>query len=206
MTMNADNELLQEKIAMDILTGSMYSLNFLKSITTAVFDPTLESLTVRELYNQWLRKTGFSDIREAPHIPYNFGAIIGYLYCGILLAKENWYDLLPEDKIAGSSPDWGFSTATYFAPQEPCPTIKYAFSRIRNALGHGHILINVPTDIRRDKNDKEDFEKKIALKFHDVNKYKPGDTFDIEITLLGLVTAIKKFHSITYAHVTAKCT
>lgn len=204
--MDPNEDMVQEKIAMDILTGSMYSLNFLKNITTAIFDPKLQSLKVGEIYDQWLRMTGLSEIHETHRIPipYNFGSIIGYLYCGVLLAKEKWFDFLPEDKIDGSSPDWGFSSITYSAPQEPSPTIKYVFKRIRNALGHGHILIDVPIDVQKNESDKYDFEKKITLKFHDENQRKPGDTFDIEITLLGISTAIKKFHSITYPHVTAK--
>jgi hypothetical protein len=205
--MDTDNDLIQEKIAMDVLTGSMYSLNFLKNVTTAIFDPKLDSLKVGEIYEQWLRRTGLSDIYETHRIPipYNFGAIVGYLYCGVLLAKEKWFDLLPEDKIDSSSADWGFSSATYTSPKEPFPTIKYAFRRIRNALGHGHILINFPSNIPKNENDKYDFEKKMTLKFHDENPRNPNDTFDIEITLLGLATAIKKFHSIAYPHVTGKC-
>lgn len=198
-----DNELIQEKLAMDILTSSMYSLNFLKNITVAIFDPELDSLKVGELYAQWLKKCGLSEI-STPHVPYSIGSIIGYLYCGILLAREKWFNLLPEDKIEEANADWGFSSATYYAPQEPSPTIKYAIRRIRNALGHGHILFNVPSDLQNDKNDKDDFERKATLKFHDENPREAEDTFDIEISLLGLATAIKKFHSIAYAHVTAK--
>lgn len=203
MDMNDD---VQEKIAMDILTGSMYSVNFLRNITTAIFDPKLQSLKVGEIYDQWLRMTGLSEIHDKQRIPipYNYGAIIGSLYCGVLLAKEKWFDLLPEDKIDGSSPDWGFSSIKCTAPQEPAPTIKYVFKRIRNALGHGNILIDVPVNVQKNRSDKYDFEKKVTLKFHDENIRKPGDTFDIEITLFELSTAIKKFHSITYPHVTGK--
>jgi len=204
--MDASEDVLQEKLAMDILTGSMYSLNFLKNITTAIFDPKLQSLTVAEAYDQWLRMTRLSEVHETQRIPipFNLGAIIGYLYCGVLLAKGKWFDLLPEDKIEGSSPDWGFSSITYSAPQEPSPTIKYVFKRIRNALGHGHILIDIPSDLPKNKSDRYDFEKKITMKFHDENQRKPGDTFDIQITLFGLSTAVKKFHSIAYPHVTTK--
>ncbi|MGD0283485.1 MAG: HEPN family nuclease [Dissulfurispiraceae bacterium] len=204
--MGTNEDTVQEKVAMAILTGSMYSLNFLKNITTAIFDPKLQLLTVSEIYDQWLRMTGLSKIHETHHIPipYNFGSIFGGLYCGVLLAKEKWFDLLPEDKIDGSSADWGFSSIKYSAPQEPSPTIKYVFKRIRNALGHGHIFIDVPIGVQKNEKDKDDFEKTITLKFHDENQRKPGDTFDIEITLFGLYTAIKKFHSIAYSHVTEK--
>jgi len=201
--MENDNDLIQEKMAMDIVTGSLYSLNFLRNITTAIFDPNKKSLKLEEIYEQWLKMRGFPQSYKTP-IPYNPGSITGYIYCGILLAKEKWFNLLPEDKIDEASPDWGFSSATYSSPEEPSPTIKYAIRRIRNALGHGKILFNVPSDIQRNKNDKDDFEKKVTLKFHDENPKKPGDTFDIEISLFGLATAIKKFHNIAYTYVTTK--
>ena len=201
--MENDHDLFQEKLAMDIFTSSMYSLNFLKNITVAIFDHDLKSLNVEDIYDQWLRKCGLSEV-EVPHIPYSFGAIIGYLYCGILLAKEKWFDLLPEDKIEDASPDWGFSSATYFSSQEPYPTIKYAIRRMRNALGHGNILFNVPDGFQRDQKDKDDFERKVSIKLHDENIRDRGDTFDIEISIFGLAKAIKKFHGIAYRHVIAK--
>ncbi len=135
-------------------------------------------------------------------IPYSFGAIVGNLYCGILLAKEQWFELLPEDSLDDSSENWGFESAKYCSPIKPAPTIKYAFRRIRNALGHGNININFPSDTQRDPKDKADFEKKLTIKFHDVHPRNTKDTFDMEISLLGLLTAIREFHKIAYMHVT----
>lgn len=201
--MEKDNDLLQEKNVMDIVTGSMYSLSFLRNITEAVFDPNLKTLTVGEFYEQWLQMCGIP--REVIGItPLSIGSIMGYLYCGILLAKEQWFDLLPNEKINDASPDWGFSSAVYSCPREFNPTIKYAIRRIRNALGHGNIFIQVPKDIQRNRKDKHDFEKKITIKFHDENLRDTGDTFDIEITVFGLAKAIKRFHGIAYEHVTLK--
>lgn len=194
-----DTNSIKEKTVMDIVTGSIYSLNFLRNITEAIFDPRLQSLKVGEVYEQWLKMCGY----PLGVIPYNFGAIMGNLYCGILLAKEQWFDLLPEDKIEESSSDWGFLSATY-SPQKPSPTIRYAFRRMRNALGHGNIYISVPSDIQRNRKDKADFEKKLKVKFHDVNPRNSGDIFDIEIPLLGLLTAIREFHKIAYEHVITK--
>jgi hypothetical protein len=201
--MDISEDIAQEKIAMDIFTGSLYSINFLKNITTAIFDPKLQALKVGEIYDQWLKMTGLSGAQDGP-IPYNYGSIIGYLYCGILLAKEKWFDLLPEDSIEGSSTDWGLSSIKCIAPEEPSPTIKYVIKRIRNALGHGNIIINFAKDSAKNKNDKYAFEKKVFLKFHDENMRRPSDTFDVEITLFELTIAIKKFHNIAYSYVTAK--
>ena len=201
--MNDDNDLFQEKLAMDILSSSMYSLNFLKNITVAIFDPNLKSLRLDEFYDRWVIKCGFSE-DETHHLPYSLGPIIGYLYCGVLLAKEKWFNLLPEDRIDKANPEWGFSSVKYSSPKNHSPTIKYSFRRMRNALGHGHIIMRVPQNFEKNKNDKDDFEKKVTLKFHDEDPRDPTDTFDIEISLFGLATAIRRFHAITYANVIAK--
>lgn len=190
---------IQEKTIMDIVTGSIYSLNFLKNITEAIFDPRLQSLPVGEVYEQWHKMCGYPQ----GAIPYNLGTIIGNLYCGILLAKEQWFDLLPEDKIEEKNNNWGLSAAKYYSPQKPSPTIKYAFRRIRNALGHGNISLEFPSGTQRNRKDKADFEKKLTVKFHDVNPRDATDVFDIEISLLGLLTAIREFHKIAYQHVSA---
>ena len=136
-------------------------MNFLKNITEAIFNPRLQSLQVIEVYEQWHKMCG----NPEGIIPYNFGAIIGNLYCGILLAKEQWFGLLPEEKLDETNNDWGFSSAKYF-PQEPSPTVRYAFRRIRNALGHGNIYLDFPSGTRRDPKDRADFEKKLTVKFH----------------------------------------
>jgi hypothetical protein len=118
------------------------------------------------------------------------------------IAKEQWFELLPEDKLKNSSENWGFFSAKYNSPLKPAPTIKYAFRRIRNALGHGNINIKFPPNTKRCLEDKADFEKKLIIVFHDVSSRNPEDTFDMEIILLNLLTAIREFHKIAYMHVT----
>ena len=187
---------LKEKTIMDVITGSIYSLNFLRNISEAIFEPGLQSLKVGELYEQWLKVCGY----PRGIIPYNFGAILGNLYCGILLSKEQWFDLLPEHNIDELSSEWGFLSATYF-PQKPSPTIKYAFRRMRNALGHGNIFFNFPSAAKRNRKDEADFEKKLTVKFYDEDKRKPGDFFIIENSLFGLLTAIREFHKLAHEYV-----
>ena len=51
--MAEDINSIKEKAIMDIVTGSIYSLNFLKNITEAIFDLRLQSLSVGEVYEQY---------------------------------------------------------------------------------------------------------------------------------------------------------
>lgn len=196
----ADPKPDNEKISMDIVTGSMYSLNLLRNLTVAIFNPKLNSMSVSEFYEQWLKKCKHPQRLT----PYNLGSIMGYLYCGILLAKEQWYELLPDEKIAHSASAWGFSSAAYTSSKKKDPSIKYTIRRMRNALGHGNILFTIPSDLGKDKEDKLEFEKRVTIKFFDKDTKNCTDIFEIEMPLLDLTTMIKKFHSIAYQEVIKK--
>lgn len=196
----ADPKLDNDKISMEIVTGSMYSLNLLRNLTVAIFSPELKSMTIGEFYEQWLEKCN----HPQHSTPYSLGSVMGYLYCGILLAKEQWYDLLPSEKIAQAASEWGFSSATYTSSKKKNPSIKYAIRCMRNALGHGNILFNVPSDLGKNKEDKLEFEKRVTIKFFHKEERDPTDIFEIEMPLLDLTTVIKKFHSIAYQKVIKK--
>jgi hypothetical protein len=196
----ADQKLGNEKLSLDMVTGSMYSLNLLRNLTVAIFSPEVKSLTVSEFYEQWLKKCKLPQ----RFTPYSLGSIMGYLYCGILLAKEQWYKLLPNDKIDQAPPEWGFSSAIYTSSVGKSPLIKDAIRRMRNALGHGNIHFNVPSDLGKNKEDRLEFEKKVTIKFFDKNIKDYTDIFEIEMPLLDLATMVKKFHSIAYQEVIKK--
>ena len=196
----ADPKLDNEKISMDIVTGSMYSLNLLRYLTVAIFNPQLKSLSIGEFYEQWLKKCKHPQRLT----PYSLGSIMGYLYCGILLAKEQWYDLLPDERIDQAHHAWGFSSATYTSPKKQNPSIKDAIRRMRNALGHGNILFNVPSDLGKNRKDELEFEKRVTIKYFDKNKKDHADTFEIEMPLLHLTMMVKRFHAIAYQQVIKK--
>lgn len=84
-----------DRLTLDIIAGNTYSLNFLRSISVAIFDHRVKDMTVREFHASWLEKA-----KQPEHsVPYCLGSIFGYLFCGILLSKERWYDLLPSDAV-----------------------------------------------------------------------------------------------------------
>ena len=182
-----------DRLALDIISGSMYSLNFLRNISLAIFDPRIEDMTVREFHAAWLKKAKYTQ----HSVPYCLGSILGYLYCGILLSKEHWYDLLPQDSIKDVPSEWGFAGVKYDSPKKPNPTIQHAIRRMRNALGHGSITINVPHDLDY-RRDEFEFEKRTSIKFKDVNPNDKSDVFEIEISIEGLAAFVKKFHGLVY--------
>lgn len=185
-----------DRLAMDIISGSMYSLNFLRNISVAIFDKRIEDMTVREFYTAWLKKAKCTE----HSVPYCLGSILGYLYCGILLSKERWYDLLPEDPIKDAPSEWGFAGVEYNSPKKPDPSIKYTIRRIRNALGHGNMSIDVPHDLDYRK-DEFEFEKRTFIRFYDEDPSDKSDVFDIEISIDGLSALVKKFQRLVYTEI-----
>jgi hypothetical protein len=204
MKAKADIGVEQKKDAMDIVTESLLSLNLLKNLTVALFDQNLQNLTIEQFYDKWKMMVGPRGNASEYFIPYSFGAIIGTLYCGIMLAKENWYDLIPEQSIADADVTWGLSSASYKSPARPTPSIKYVIRRIRNALGHGNVKINLSAVNPNHRDDKDDFEKNTFLTFCDEDPKNSADIFEIKITFYDLSDTIKKFYSIVHNHLQAK--
>ena len=182
-----------DRPAMDILSGSMYSLNFLRNISVAILDKTIEDMTVRDFHSVWLKDTNYTD----HSVPYCLGSIMGYLYCGILLAKEKWYEFLPDDSLKDATDEWGLAEAKCTSPKKQDPSVKYVVRRMRNALGHGNITINVPHDLDY-KKDEFDFEKRSSIVFKDENVRDKSDVFCIEVPIYSLITLITTFHEVVY--------
>ena len=186
----------QEKDAVDFVTDSMFSLEFLKDISDVIFSPNRDNLTVGQFYDQWLQMSG----DKQPKIPFSLGAILGYIYCGILFTKEHWFDLLPDIEFDKADAEWGFVNTTYVAPQEPNPSLKYAIRRIRNALGHGYVVVDIP----KEQMDKSEIMSRVSLQLHDVNTRDPSDTFDITLRLEQFAKFIKKFQNVVHRYVRSK--
>jgi len=187
--------LKEEKDAVDYITNCMFSVSFLESISNFIFSPKRDALTVGQFYDQWLRKIGVKEQK----IPFNPGAFLGYLYCGILYGKENWYELIPDESIDSSSPKWGLNKSFPIAPECRNLTIRYVFKRIRNSLAHGIAIIDVPENIS-----KEEMFRKITFTFKDINTQRTTDTFEITLSMGQLTKLVKKFQGIIHSYVRRK--
>ncbi len=193
----ADPEIEKEKNAIDMITDSMCSLDFLQGITNVIFSPNRDSMTVGQFYDEWLKASGIKE----PKIPFSLGAIIGCLYCGILLVRENWYHLLPEKDITSTDFPFRISRDCFHSPEVKNPTLKYTVRRIRNALGHGRFNILVPKENIKDRSE---IMTKFAIDFHDENPKNPKDTFDIKLSLMQLSDIIKMLQSAIHQDVRSR--
>ena len=183
----------QERDAVDLLTNCMYSLGFLQSITEVIFSEQRDKITVGDFYDQWLLASGATGDK----IPFNLGAIVSYLYCGLVMAKELWDNLVPNEPIGNVPVDWSLNEVIFSAPKQQNPSARYVLRRIRNSLGHGNIRVIVPNEII----DKSQIMQRVSVRFHDVNPGNPSDVFDAEATLGTLTRVIKKFHSEVHRYV-----
>ncbi len=191
----------QERNAVDIITSAMCSLDFLQGITNVIFGQNPDSVTVEQFYKQWLKKqwlkaSGFKDIK----VPFSVGAIIGCLYCGILLAKEHWTHLLPDEDFSSVDVLSGFSNVSFSSPKIERPTLKYIVRRIQNVLGNGRFNVNVPQQMK----DRSEIMTKVTIDFHDENLNDPEDTFDITLNLLQVSDLIKILQSAIHQDVRSR--
>lgn len=186
----------EERDAFDLLTNGMFSLDFLKAITDVIFSEHRNKITVGDFYDEWLRGSGASGYK----IPFSLGAIVAYLYCGLVLTKELWDHLVPDDPVSSIASDWSLSNITVSAPREHNPSARYIVRRIRNSLSHGNIRLNVPNGI----SDRSQLMKRTSVRFHDDNQRDPADVFDAEASLDTLTQVITKFHSEIHRYVREK--
>jgi HEPN pEK499 p136 len=185
----------EERDAVDVITDCMYSLGFLADVSNAIFSNVADNISIKRFYEDWLKQS------QTPRvvIPFNSGIILGYLYVGILFAKENWFDLVPLDQVDVSDEAWGIRGAIIIAPKEPKPTVRYAVRRIRNSLGHGYPTLSLVGVTKT-----TELLERATFSFHDVNVRDSADTFDVTLTLGQLVMLVKKFQSTIHRHVREK--
>lgn len=115
-------------------------------------------------------------------------------------AKENWFDLLPDIDSVVAGTEWGLEGLRVVAPKEVKPSLKYVVRRIRNALGHGRVVVNVPgKGLTR-----ENMLQTVTVTFHDENQRDPSDTFEAELSSDGITRLVRKFQSVVHKHVRDK--
>lgn len=192
---NSANEQV-ERDGVDLLTHAMFSLDFLRAISDSIFSARRNDLAVGRFYDAWLKGTG----RTEDLIPFSPGIILGYMYVGILFAKENWFDLLPDIDSVAAGTEWGLEGLRVVAPKEVKPSLKYVVRRIRNALGHGRVVVNVPgKGLSR-----ENMLHAVTVTFQDENQRDPSDKFEAELSLDGIIRFVRKFQSVVHKHVRDK--
>lgn len=189
----------QEKNTIDLVTDAMFSLSFLESANNAIFSSPNTDISLKRFYRTWLERTG------APQrqIPFSLGSFVGYMFCGLLITKENWSDLLPAGPLSRLDPAWGLTGVACVSPQEPQPTVAYVIRRLRNALGHTNFSVHVP-GTEEIGGDLAKINDLTTWTFNDVNPRNLADTFEMTLTINQVAKLIKQFHSIAHQAVRQK--
>ncbi|ELI5734173.1 hypothetical protein RRK63_002869 [Vibrio fluvialis] len=182
-----------EKDAVDLVTDSMFSVDFLMEISNLIFSEYGNKVTVSEFYSQWLQRSGSNE----HHIPISLGIIVSYLYTGILLTKERWFDLIPDDSSQEKLTEWGISSISYTAEKRKSPSVRYIIKRMRNALGHGNIRVDVP----KENFSKSEVMQKVYFEFYDENMRDSSDTFHARANLESLTSIVRNIQSVVHQDV-----
>lgn len=191
MTINLE----QEKDRLDFITDAMISLDFLDCFSTSIFDEAKNKYSIKEFYTAWIESFKDGSVR----IPMSLGIIVGYMYCGILFAKENWFDLLPDVEVEKADEKFGFTGIEYVYPEKSNPKLSDIVRRMRNALGHGNIDVFVPEDIEFENRYKE-----TLFIFKDKNMNKPEDIFEIKMPVSRIYMFVREFQGIICEYVKRK--
>ena len=189
----------EERDTIDFVTDAMFSLSFLEAVNRAVFDPNQSDISLREFYSRWLKLTG----APGPKMPFSLGIFVGYLFCGLLITKENWSDLLPKTAISKLGSEWGLG-GVQCTRGETDPTLSHFIRRLRNALGHTNIAVTSVPSARELKGDLEKVHDLTSWKFWDVNQRDVADEFEVTLTMRQLEILIKNFQSVAHRHMRAK--
>lgn len=138
--MNDPTQEREERDAVDLMTDSVFGIDFLQMASDDLRRG--GTTRVRELHDLVKKRHGRTD----SVIPFNLGAVLGFLYVGILYPRDrfDWFDLVPTDPLPNSDPDWGLHRATVVAPKELIPTVRYCLRRLRNSLGHTSFVYSIP--------------------------------------------------------------
>jgi len=186
----------EERDAVDLMTDSVFAIDFLQMASDDLRrgGPT----RISEIHELVKKRNGRTD----RIIPFNLGAVLGFLYVGILYPKErfDWFDLIPDDPLPNSSPDWGLRMATVVAPRKRNPTLRYCVRRLRNSLGHTSFVYSVPKAVPAGQN----LFEAITIRFRDHNPNDPNDTFEVSLDLVQCVKLTAKFRQTVHAHVKGK--
>ena len=188
----------EERDAVDLITDSMFAIDFLQIASRLAFSDDGERTSVKQLYELWRSRNQ----RPEKSLPFNPGSILSFLYLGILFPKEksDWFELVPDDPLVASDPAWGLRTAAVAAPKRPNPTVKYCVRRLRNALGHAAPVYNFPESLPAGGNA---FEA-VTVTFKDENVRDPNDTFEVTLSVLQCLSLAAKSRSLVHQHVRKK--
>lgn len=174
----------------DFITNAMLSVAFLELATRWIADGRAKQISLHHFYVAWNEF-----VSPEQKMPMSPGIFMGYLYCGLVLAKENWLSLLPDDAGSAKDPRWSLTKARISDSSKTSPSIRHVARRLRNALAHGRVEWEVPAATLNAKTIWDD----TILRFRDRGE-KTG-SFEAEASMRDISSFVKAFHAEIYAHV-----
>jgi hypothetical protein len=176
-----------ERFAVDYVTHGLLSASLLAQFVQLLYSDKRDTMTIGQFYDR------FSATHQSRRFrPFNEGVVLSFMYLGLLFARENWPDLVPDDAL----PRWNILPVRLAIGKCPQPTLKYLVRRLRNSLVHGTPTITVPVGTTT-----ENMAKAVTLTFKDTNPKDTADTFEAELTMEDTFHIAKMLHSTVVADV-----
>ena len=172
-----------ERDYIDFMTDMGFSSNLLEAMNIAISKPEWREMPIGTFYGLWMKKNCLGEVIS----PYNFGVVVAELYCGLVFAKENWIDLLPDENFDDIDDSFGIKTTSYSFPAKAKPKLRDVVRRIRNSLSHSNFKIELP-----EHREYLTLFNKAKVLFEDINPRNPQDTFSIELQ----VEQLKVFYGV----------
>lgn len=185
-----------ERDYLDFMTDMGYSVNLLENLSMAITKPEYREIPIGTFFNMWLKK---NELEKDIVSPYNFGVVLGELYCGLVFAKENWIDWLPDIDFSMIDDEWGIKTTEYSYPMKSAPKLRDVVRRIRNSLGHS----NFKVELSDNKSYPELFNSAYIV-FEDVNAKNPLDTFTIKLRVSQLRHFYGAYRDLVFSKIDTK--
>lgn len=183
------NKLEVEKDFIDFMTDMGYSANLLEAMSLAISNPKYKTMPVGMFYGLWMKNNKLSEVIS----PYNFGTVIGELYCGLVFAKENWIEALPDIEFKKIDESYGIKTDDFDYPQKPNPKLRDVVRRIRNSLSHSNFIIQLG-----ENREYPNIFNEAIIMFKDVNIKDTSDTFKITLKVKQLKIFYMVFRDLAF--------
>lgn len=184
-----------ERDYIDFMTDMGFSSNLLEAMNLAISKPEWREMPLGTFYGLWMKKNNLKEVIS----PYNFGVVIAELYCGLVFAKENWIDLLPDEDFERIDDSFGIKTSDYCFPAKTTPKLRDIVRRIRNSLSHSNFKI----ELSDDRNYLSMFNEATVF-FEDINPKNPQDTFSIKLKVDQLKTFYGAYRDLVFKSITEK--
>mgnify|MGYP003576265260 CR=1 FL=1 len=201
--------------SLDLITSYSNTMRFLGFFQDALFDRERQSVSVHQIYLDYLYSLGLiNTVDDIPPffpedaqrenskqaarnhaLPMGLGTIAAYMCMNLVLGKEIASDKLPTAKSEKALTDWFLSDFIQIKETNPgALNVKRVITRLRNSISHKNFKIEIPESERKNP----DVRERVKITFYDSDLSKQNNEFLAIATFGTIEKLMKKIHEIEY--------